>query len=112
MAGWGHHATVATLPAPATANRTGACPSYGLPTTCSLALARSRAAYASCCAGCESPGAAQCLEGFGGGTPLPGCSSPRPHALRPIAVPGLALRGRVAHPASVAPAPDARVEVG
>jgi len=49
---------------------------------------------------------------LGGGHPLPVCAYPLPHSLLPIAVQGLELLGRVAHPAIGAPAPDDRVEFG
>lgn len=111
-AGWVHNSPVATVPTPATSNRTCGAPAYGFPTPFFQRRSRSRAASASRGDVVESTRAGQCLELVGRSAPLQACLSPWHHTLSPLSVPVLKRLGRVAHADGVAPPSKARVAFG
>src|SRR5512132_390702 len=108
-AGWVHHSPVATVPTPATSNRTCGSPADGFPTTCFQRRARSRTASSSRGEGFESTGAEQGLELSGGCRLRPACPFPLSHPLPHLSVHVLKLLGRVPHTKLGAPPPNDRV---
>src|SRR6266511_1472714 len=111
MAGWVHNSTVATVPTPATSNRTCGAPADGFPTTFVQELSRSRAASSSRGEVFASPGAVQGLKLFGRSAPLQACPQPLPHTLSHISVQVLERLGRVADADIVAPPANDPVEL-
>jgi hypothetical protein len=103
MAGWVHHATVATCPTPATSHRTGGAPADGVPTTVVQERSRSRAASSSRGEVVESTCAVQGRKWCGRSAPRHACPPPWPQTWSHLAVQVLELLGRVADAAIVAP---------